>query len=79
MFNAFTFIDSHVPKELRSKLEIVEKCIATSLKKNDMKSCVEFHKKGILMLEDAKLSPHRLEVSIRNSFQHSLWKYLSNQ
>ena len=64
---------------LRQKLEIVEKCIASSLKKKDFKAAVDFHKKDILLLEEVKMTPHKLEISLRNSFQFALWKYLSQQ
>ena len=66
-----------VTPELRQKLEIVEKCIATALKNNNLESVVEFHKKDILLLEAAEVTPHRLEISLRNSFQFALWRYLT--
>ena len=72
-------IDSRIPPALRQKLEIVEKCIATSLQKKDFKAAVDFHKKDVLLLEEAKLTPHRLEISLRNSFQFALWRYFGEQ
>ena len=58
-------------------MEIVEKCIADALRKNDLKSVVDFHKKDILLLETAELTPHKLEISLRNSYQFALWRYFS--
>ena len=70
-------LDSSVSPDLRQKLEIVEKCIAAALRKNDLKSVVDFHKKDILLLETACLTPHKLEISLRNSYQFALWRYFS--
>lgn len=66
-------------KDLRQKLEIVEKCIAGALKSGDLESVLGFHKKDILLLEAARVTPHKLEISLRNSFQFSLWRYLTHQ
>ena len=66
-----------MPKELRSKLEIVERCIAAALKNNQLESVVDLHKKDILLLESAQLTPHGMEISLRNSFQFALWKYFT--
>ena len=65
--------------ELRQKLEIVEKCIATALRNNSLESVVKFHKKDILLLESAGVTPHKLQISLRNSFQFALWRYLTEK
>ena len=73
------FLESVVSPELRQKLEIVEKCIATALRNNNLESVVEFHKKDILLLESAGVTPHKLQISLRNSFQFALWRFLTEK
>ena len=70
-------LETAVSPELRQKLEIVEKCIVTALKNNNLASVVELHKKDILLLESAGVTPHRLQISLRNSFQFALWRFLT--
>ena len=72
----FTVTDGDISSELRQKIEMVEKCIATALRANNLTAVIEFHKKGISLLETAKLSPHQVEISLRNSFQFSLWRWI---
>ena len=55
---------------------MVEKCIASSLRANNLDAVLEFHKKGISLYEASGKTPHQVEISLRNSFQFALWRWI---
>ena len=75
----FEELPSEVKPELRQKLEVVEKCIATALAKGDLKTVYDLHLRDVLLLESGCVSPHVLEVSLRNSLQFACWSYIIKQ
>ena len=62
---------------MRQKIGMVEKCIASALRANNLEAVLEFHKKGICLYEaDGVVTPHQVEISLRNSFQFALWRWI---
>ena len=75
----FDQLETKVNPDLRQKLEVVEKCIATALAKRDLKTVYDLHLRDVLLLESGCVSPHVLEVSLRNSLQFACWSFLIHQ
>ena len=78
-WSTFDQLETKVRPELRQKLEVVEKCISTALARGDLKAVYDLHLRDVLLLESGSVSPHVLEVSLRNSLQFACWRFMIQQ
>ena len=64
-----------MPGELRARLQMVERGIAAALGRGELHKAVELHLRCVDLLAELA-APHQLHVSLRNSLQFSLWRWI---
>ena len=72
----FDHLDSNLPADLKTKLQVVEKCIQSALGKGNLSLALDLHLRDQRLLEGAGLGFQQLAISLRNSLQCTVWRFI---
>ena len=72
----FDHLDSSLPPDLMAKLQVIEKCIQSALGKGNLSLALDLHLRDQRLLEAAGLGFQQLAISLRNSLQCTVWRFV---
>ena len=72
----FDHLDSSLPPDLMAKLQVIEKCIQSALGKGNLSLALDLHLRDQRLLEAAGLGFQQLAISLRNSLQCTVWRFI---